>query len=255
MATSFGQHFQNAFGDDNKTGYIRTHYDAMGYCSTGQSKIPGNNIASIRNTLVEAINKETVLPKAIILVIENDLLDSFIHYNPGVSLLSGICIEWLANQMHRIIVTHKEQSPSKSCKFKYPTILWLELPSHFDWSNSKREARGKFNNCIKSTVSLFREMEMLRLSTVWDDCDRGLITKGKMNARGLTIFWLAVDLAFQAWDKEQFAKTASSAPSISGCGGKKKKTNNYREHVTNLGKFNWKAQNTKFMLPKPSARQ
>ena len=32
MSKSFAQYFQNAFGDSGKMGYIRAHYDAIGYC-------------------------------------------------------------------------------------------------------------------------------------------------------------------------------------------------------------------------------
>ena len=266
MASTFGQYFQNAFGDDgSKVGYIRTHFDAVGYVCTGEDKIQGNLVGSMRNTLVRAINKEIVLPKAIILIFENDLLESLNHYQPGISLLSGRCIEWLANQIHRILVSHKEMLPSKARKFRYPTVLWTELPPHYDWSRSTGEARGKMNNCMRSTVSLFREMKILSIKD-WDDCDRGLMTKCKMNSTGLISYWIGLDRAFQQWDKEQMntkgllngkvqgknsTGNSTNIAQMKKTGGEKMVVHKYREQTADENRFAWNPKKTKFKLPKP----
>ena len=176
MVKSFSQYFQNAFSEDGKTGYIRAHYDVSGYCS-GNTAEGGNILNRLRNILVEAINKEITFPKAIMYVFEEDILDEMNHFKPGVSLLSGRCLEWLGNQIHRIVITHKERLPSKARKFKYPTIFWVSLPNHYDWPKSRDESRKKFNSCIRSTVSLFREMQELTFEcSDWDDCDRSLLS-------------------------------------------------------------------------------
>ena len=220
-------------------------------------------ISGFRNAFVEAVNKEIVLPKAVILVFENDMIKSFDHLCLGISLLSGKCIEWLANQLHRLTVAHKEKLPSKARKFKYPTFLWMQLPDHYNWGRKTAEARQKFNTCIRNTVSLFKEMETLTVSN-WDDCDRRLLTKGKMNSAGLTNYWLGLDKAFQLWDKDQMSAASKTASNTKGnsvemqksslsqgasCGTKKKTLNHYREDMANSGKFYWKPQNSKFKLP------
>ena len=233
----------------NKLGYVRAHYDTAVFC-TGSGK---NITANIRNRVVEGINKEVVLPKVIILVFENDMLNSFKHFLPGLSLLSGRCLEWLANQLHRIVVAHKEKLPSKSRKFKYPTILWTMLPPHYDWSKSVRESREKFNTCIKNTVSLFREMEVLELEE-WDDCDRSLVTKGKLNAKGLNTFWIQLDRAVMSWDKRQMSKIqpVKQQNTATSCSGKKKMNpNHFRQQEMDSSKYKWTANNVRFTLPKP----
>ena len=130
MAKSFGQHFQNAYADDGITkGYVRAHYDVTGFCQDGEA-LNGSYMGRIRNAVIEGINKQTLMPKAIIMVLDMDFLDHINHYNPGISFICGKMLEWVSNQLHRAVTAHKEKLPSKSRKFRYPMFLWIRMPMH-----------------------------------------------------------------------------------------------------------------------------
>ena len=250
MEESFGQHFQNAYGDNGKTSYLKAHYDVTGFCP-GNERLNGNILCRFNNVVTVAINKQTVLPKAIVFVMENDILNSLNHFKPGISLLIGKSLEWLLNQVHRMITTYKEKLPSKSRKFKYPAILWCSLPMHEYWSKGKLgEFRAKFNFSLKNTVSIFREMDMLNIQ--WNGADTSLFTRGVLNAKGLTTYWACLNEAFAVWDREQMklAKTAQPVLHKPSC-GKMKTPNRYREEVATAGKFKWSVEKTRFKLPKP----
>ena len=181
------------------------------------------------------------------LIFEQEFLDEINYFKPGISTVLGRAIEHIANQIHRIIITHKERLPSKARKFKFPTVLWTLLPEHYDWKNMN-EYRGKLNTSIKNTVSLFREFETL--DPEWDDCDRGMFTKGTLNARGISAYWYGINTAFEKWDKAQM-KAAKGGPGkllTSSCGGMKK-PNKHREVVSDQKKFSWNPNKTKFKLP------
>ena len=252
---TFGQYVQNAYGDDGKVSYMRAHYDVTGFCP-GNEFLNGNILGRLRNAMATAINKQSLMPRAVIFVIENDILEAINHYKPGISHLLGKSIEWLMNQIHRMVVTHKEILPSKSRKFKYPAILWCLLPQHEQWSEMG-EYRAKFNFCLKNTASIFREMGILQLD--WDEADPSYFTMGRMNGKGYTYFWLAVDNAFQLWDKEQMRLVKINKPIVQNSKTKEDpKTNagaaehnHYREKVALQGKFTWKPSKTRFKLPKP----
>ena len=164
VATSFGQYFQDAFGgpSGHATGYIRAHYDVTGYCR-GEG-FNDNIIGRLCNAIVNAINKEVLLPKAIILIFENDLLNAVDHYNPRISILCGRLTEWLANNVHKDITSYKEKLPSKSRKFKYPEILWVPLPLHARLNNIN-DFRVTFNTSVQGIVTLFREMSLMPLDS------------------------------------------------------------------------------------------
>ena len=246
VESTFAQYFQNVYGDNMKKSYLKAHYDVTGYCP-GTEFLNGNILSRLRNALTAAINKQQLFPKAILIVLESDLLDSLKHKKPGISDLMGRTIEWLFNQFHRMVITYKEKLPSKSRKFKYPTILWSSLPLHKDWERSGiNEYRMKFNTCLKNTVSLFREMEFLPIK--WDDLDEDLLVDRRMSSKGLTTYWSALNDAFESWDKEQMK---SSKIQLGINKNPVKNQNRYREAVAENGKFKWKIEKTRFKLPKP----
>ena len=257
MAKSFAQYFQNAFGDNGRVGYIKAHYDVTGYCQ-GQSKAINNNILSrIRNAFVMAINKEVLLPMAVIIVLENDILNAANHYKPGIYLLCGKVLEWLANQFHRIITSHKEHLPSKAQKFKYPTVLWVTAPNHDNLSNIN-SFRDKFNTSLTNICGLYREMSVLNLD--WNTLDKSLISgNGKYTAIGMASFWMKLNEAFQAWDKEQMRLSHLSTdpvPKVDRCEqSKKSRIVRLREHMAGSKYFTWKLHKTKFKLPALKSEQ
>ena len=256
FSETFTQYFQNASSREDKTSYIRAYYDTIGYCQV--EGLNRNIFSRLRNAVVEGINKQVLLPKVILLVFENDILDYLDHYRPGVSTLIGQTIEWLANQLHRMITSHKEKLPSKSRKFKYPVVMMCGLPHHCEFGKLN-EFRDKFNTCLQSTTSLFREMHYLEM--VWDSRDTTLFTRGNLNSKGYAAYWQSVNEAFEKWDREQM-KSLHSAPktpvmkSSSSCGtnvNKKPKPSHYREFVADTNKFKWDARKTMFKLPKPQS--
>ena len=197
MTKTYSQHFLDAFGDNGKIGYLRAHYDVSGWNPMGND-FNQNVLSRYRNFLVEAINDQDLFPKAIVLSFEK-LLAHLNHFYPGISILIGRSLEWIANQYHRVITAHKEKLPTKSRRFKYPMILWLNLPICYGWSKKDNDFRRKVNDCIRSTTSLFREMDVLEIP--FDESDGSLVTKGELNAAGCTAYWHGVNSAFECWDK------------------------------------------------------
>ena len=247
MASSYTQYFNNAFGDNGQKGYVKAHYDVTGYC-LGEDHLNNSALSRYRNALVKAINDQVTFPKAIVLTLEQEFIESFRHFQPGFSLIVGRAIEHLANQFHRVIIAHKEKLPSRARKFKYPTVLWTLLPEHYDW-RIQNEYRSKTNNAIKNTVSLFREMMVLPIE--WDDCDRSYFTRNKLNAKGQTVYWKSVNDSFESWDRAGMKARQGGANNNSSCGIKKsKKLNQYRESAADTKKFQWKTEKTRFKLPK-----
>ena len=173
---------QDVFGQNGKVGYLQAHYDITRFCQGNIDMLYSNMFTRLRNAVAEGMNGQHLLPRAIILVMDSDLIEAIGHNKPGFSFMVGRLIEWLANQLHRMITAYKEKLPSKSRKFEYPTVLWCNLPTHYDYL-ILNEFRDKCNLAIKGTVSLFREMEYLEIK--WDDVDRSYFTRGYLNAKGL----------------------------------------------------------------------
>ena len=202
MVQSFEQHFKSAFNKDNKTDYIRTHYDVDGFCSQLiKSKFTGNILMRLNDELVRAINKHCLLPKAILIVLDDNMLDDIDHYDIRISIALGRYIEWLTNQFHRVITLHKDRMKSKSRKYKYPTFLWALIPKH-DIYGHYNEFKGKFNNTVVKACRNFREMSTLHLAA-WDEHNLEYFSEGKLSPIGLSAYWHVINKAFEEWDKCQ----------------------------------------------------
>ena len=88
MSNLFGQYFQDIYNTSPRKGYTRTHYDVAGFCK-GNLGLNGNIISRIRNAIAEGITKQKLLPRAILIVLDDDILDAIDHYDTGLSLALG----------------------------------------------------------------------------------------------------------------------------------------------------------------------
>ena len=248
MSKSFAQYFQNAYSKEGKSAYIRAHYDATGFCSAKIKGMQGNILSRIRNSLIEAVNKQILLPKVIIVIIEHDVLIDLNHYKPGVSEATGRLAEWLINQFHRIITSHKEKLPSKSRKFKFPTILWTKTVNHNAYSKRDQEVIDKWNEALEKAAGLFREMATLKL-TGWNVGNFNyLAADGKMNNNGLFRFWQSVNDSFESWDREAMKNNRGQKQEQVPTMFSKKRT--FLESCAQNDKYHWKAKDARFQLPK-----
>ena len=250
MAHSFTQHFQDVYSSSNKTGYIRAHYDVTPLCNGTVGKGGNRNILNrLQNTLVAEINRQILLPKAIVIVVDNDITDTFNHYNYRFSQAIDDITEWFRNQFHRIIKGHKEKLPSRSRKFKFPTILWAEIPLHEIYGHYN-EYKKKYNESIRRVASLFCEMTTLSLSSSWSFTELSYFSEGKINGNGLSTYWQAINDAFENWDRAQMnalqnkENSASHHPnynshqqSFNSCQGNKAF---YHERWENYDRVHWK---------------
>ena len=124
MAHSYKQFFKNARSPNGNLGYLSAHYDISPFFYSYDDNLQGNVLNRLVNLLIMAIGEETLLPKAIIIDLDDDIMDELNHYTTGITISIGKMIEWLMNQIHNIITGYNEKLPSKSRKFKYPTVLW-----------------------------------------------------------------------------------------------------------------------------------
>ena len=120
MAKTAGPYFQNNYQDKREDGYIRNHYNATVICSGSIScdLMEDDIIGRIHNNYVFAVNEQTLLPKAVIVVIEEDILCAANHYKKGTTTVLLPWIDWLVTNLFRITMAYKEKLPMKSRRFK-----------------------------------------------------------------------------------------------------------------------------------------
>ena len=55
-------------------GYIREHYDVLGKLSSRYLSNDANLISRLRNQLVDAIHEKVILPKYLVMVLDDDII-------------------------------------------------------------------------------------------------------------------------------------------------------------------------------------
>ena len=201
MLKSFGPSFQKIYEAEDRQGYIRQHYDITGACSgsLSVSLMKRNVISRLLNNYIELINDQVLLPKAVVVVIEGDLLDSLNHYKTGAADGITPCTNWLTSEFHRVTVAHKEKLNSKSRKFCYPYLLFTAAVYHDGFRNGNAY-REKFNDCLKTATQKLRGVSTFYLHS-WNGKDLSSVSHGTLNAKGCDRYWETFNDTFQAWDK------------------------------------------------------
>ena len=135
VARTAGPHFQHNYETKQKLGYIRAHYDTTIICSgtTSRDLMEDNILGRIHNNYVQAVEDQVLLPKAVIIVLEDDMIKTANHFKKGSSTIFDNWLKWITNDLFKITAAYKEKLPTKSRKFKYPHSFWVPAAHHDDF--------------------------------------------------------------------------------------------------------------------------
>ena len=155
-------------------------------------------LTKIRSTLVRAINERELLPKGIIIILDNDLIRATGHTGKGLSVMMGLMIDWIAFELQEMIKNYKELLPNKSKRSDWPTIFWVESPAHKNFEDSG--GREKFNKALNKIMESYSSMRILKIKKEWDAFDESFFHNRTYSSLGLEKYWKSIDLAFKHWE-------------------------------------------------------
>ena len=259
MAKSFATYFQlMAKEEDERVNntYIKNHYDTAGFCSGGLSRemLNRNIISRVRNCFIAAVNQEILFPKAIIIILENDVIKAANQPVTSLRRYMEPLIQWLGKEHHQLTSAYKEKLPSKARKFKFPTFLWIQAVSHKVWDRDNNKSRSIFNEIIEEVADKYKEMQTLQLHS-WDQENvTSLIGKNgdNLSSQGLTRYWEAINDTYQAWDKEQMHILHARNMKISP--HRTTKVDHHIDqpyHQSRYDRYHWKSTPYRNRLPTP----
>ena len=146
-------------------GYIKEHYDTKGFVNSKYASADVNMVSRMRNLMTQAIKDQVLLPKFIVIVMDNDLIKYLDLDGYGVDKSYGRMVNNIMTEHERVIQTQREFLPTKSKKDHYPMIIWIEAPMHENYANNLQ--RNKFNKCLNTMASFHRNVISLHLKKVW----------------------------------------------------------------------------------------
>ena len=185
--------------------YLKDRYDIKVF-NDNTFSLMTEVTARLHNNFIRAVNENVIFPKAIIFVIDGDIIKTVSYNNYGISEVFGKILKNLMVGIHRTILSQKEKLQSKSKRLWYPSVLWALAPQHTNFPGHWNNNRRKFNDCIESLVTLFPEMKTLKMKKFWEYNDLQLVINRNYMAQGLNMYWKSIDSAFRHWDTFVFGK-------------------------------------------------
>ena len=127
----------------------------MAHCNSRWSSVNENMISRIRNSFVAGLNQKCaagLLPKYVLVVLDDDLITFLDFKEEGVATLLGTWIEWLCTELLSLVDKRKSQLPAKSVKENQPFFYWVAAPTHNYISRERNALRVKFNLSLESGI-------------------------------------------------------------------------------------------------------
>ena len=156
-------------------------------------RINPNVISRFRNCLVHLINRHAKLPKFIVIIPEDDLLNTVKYTGFGVSSAYAKILDWLVLEFYKIISGFKDRLPAKCTKIDEPHMVWIQTTRHSNYNND--EIRGKFNNCMRVIAGAQDNTAVYFLQQLWERKNSNLVMQqnGYITFTGIGTLWGAVD--------------------------------------------------------------
>ena len=178
--------------------YLKNEFEVNAFCSSKFNDKNQNIISRMQITFANALNGSKHLPYAMMILMDDDLIEYLNYKNFGVSTMYGTWVEYLIKELESLILAKKSYLPRKAVMQNNPIVYWVALPTHKGMGYDDTLMRTKFNLTMETVVRQYTNMRVLKLKDPWDNNDDNNITnQGKFTTKGLVAYWKALDNAFR----------------------------------------------------------
>ena len=154
------------------------------------------------------------IPKWLVIIPEDDIINCINYSQFGVSGAYGILIEYIMKQVLLAITTTLGHNiPFKANKYNWPYILWVEPTLHRRYRNNS--LRIKFIRSLHIASINQDRMVVLPLKQNWDENEFNYISaNGSLSQIGLEKFCLAIDSTIRYADTKVMRNHGLRLPQI-----------------------------------------
>ena len=179
--------------------YIANNFEVSVFANSANKTHMRSTLGRLRNLIMAAIKIKELLPKYIIIIIENDLIRCVKYRKPGIFDIFGRILRWLADEFHQAVMDWKSALPSRAKRNLYPQIFWTALPYHQNFKTTCIN-RHKFNQCLDTVANMHNEMKMLRIRRIWSNADSSVTPAEVITLEGVERYWRGIDEAIEFWE-------------------------------------------------------
>ena len=160
------------------------------------------------NCVVKALNDCTKLPRAIIIIPDDDILKFIDHNSDGIEKVVNTVINWINNNMIRAIECKREdlRSRKSGAVVSYePKIIWVHMINRLAGTSGLSSLRSKYNETLENQLSTKNNHFFMKVIAAM--MDKNLFdSSNKLNHfYGRVCFWNEVDKQLELFDKRKLS--------------------------------------------------
>ena len=182
------QHFRTL---NEENSYTHAIYEVKYFTISAFKSELLTTVARVRNCI--AVGLKTVvtpLPKMIVVVLEDDIINS-IKRKDMVERIYDRVVRWLLFEVRKILDGHNDSLPKKARR--KVTVIWVTPSMHMNYSDTYN--RKKLTKVLQNVAKLIPNNHALSLRQIWDPDNFNLYLKEqrRLTAEGRALLWRAVD--------------------------------------------------------------
>ena len=194
MASSYRIHFKKREKSDY---FIKQNFEYKTFCGSKYNDSNSNCLSRLQITFASAINKHLLLPKFIIVILDDDLIQYLGFYNQGKVSLYGEWLQWLIDAYTKAVKDKLKFLPVKAKRPNQPMVYWVEVPNSVHFNKEQYQSRIQFNLTLQSIIRQHANMRTIKLKDDWSMDDSNLVSYSGFSATGFDRYWDAIDKAFK----------------------------------------------------------
>ena len=201
MATTYRNHFKKA----KSTSFMKTAFDVFAFCNSKYSSKETNMLSRLKGTVSKAIEKRLKLPRFVVVVLDNDLIQFLAYINKGMASLIGELFEWLVECMLQLLKDRKSILPDRAVQDDYPQLYFVAPPRHRCLPDNNE--RKLLLNCMEATAKVFENARIIKMIEHWSFSDLDLVSdEGQFTSSGLTAYWSSINsaVAFNVKKRDEY---------------------------------------------------
>ena len=180
---------------DSPKYFMTEKYEVIPFVGKSYESNMRSVLSRILVQFVKAVNKEKLFPKAVVLVLDDDIIQATKPKEVGATIIFSKVIDWLFKQLTRSIEEMKQYLPARALKAEYPKMYWTEAPQHVNFPNNL--LRRKINSVVQASADKYPNFKILKMKKFWDAENTNLFRNNRFSGEGLAKYWSSVDAAFQ----------------------------------------------------------
>ena len=174
--------------------YVQQNFEVYSTFSSKHTSTDNNAVSRLCNLLVKAIQDNIILPKFIVIVLVDDLVN-FIginHQNTEAGQSISRILNNIMSEQQKLILAQKDYLSTKAKKDNFPLIIWMQSPTHQEFPNN--DDRKLFNSCLTDVVKFFLNTCTLEMCKCWDQDNLNYYVGNynRFTTDGLTTYWNSI---------------------------------------------------------------